>query len=100
LDKLIVMIIGLGDLILFTVLWFVLAIVFGCLNESSFEDNSWREDMFEGVDNVRKLFGINLFYEIFKILLTILWICLYPLIFVIKFFVVGCDIFWLFKRVQ
>jgi hypothetical protein len=78
----------------------VLSLVFSIYSENNYGDNNWRIRMYEGIDKCRKWFGINLFYEIFKILVFIVWVVLYPITFIFKFFIVGMDLLWLFKKVE
>jgi hypothetical protein len=88
-----------NHLVVLVIVWFLLGLVFSIYSENHYDDN-WRWKLYAGIDKCRKWFGINLFYEIFKILVFIVWVCLYPVIFIVKFFIVDFDILWLFKKVE
>ena len=75
-------------------------IVISLFADHDFTDTNWRDSMYTGLFKIRKWFGINLFYELFKFIVFILWVVLYPFIFLIKLLVEGFGFLWLFKKIK
>ena len=84
------------------VLWLVSVILMSLLDHYNYDmsEVSWREKVIDALHSKRKWFWLNGIYSGFMYTLATIWIILYPLIVLIKFFVVGLDILWLFKKVE